>query len=223
MHQEQEAAFRDTIQALDEVGILQHVMVIGSWAEYLFPVLFDTHFIPNIRTRDVDFFYRNISFPIEKVPLISKLKEYGFLYSEDPYTKVSKFYKEGLLELEFLTRVLGSGGKDSYPIRALGIQSEGLREINIFYDFACAIVWKGYKITIPEPSAYVLQKIISNPDRVPAGKKQKDIGAVKELMVHIHQSTDHMNKLKEIYDSLSSKQLAIIDEVASENYIELFR
>ncbi len=30
MHREQEAAFWETIQALGEVGILQHVMVIGS-------------------------------------------------------------------------------------------------------------------------------------------------------------------------------------------------
>ena len=189
----------------------------------MFPVLFDTHFIPNIRTRDVDFFYRNISIPTEKVPLISKLKEHGFLYSEDPYTRVSRFYKEGLLEVEFLTRVLGSGEKGPYPIRALGIQSEGLREINIFYDFACEVERKGYKITIPEPSAYVLQKIMTNPERMPASKKQKDIGAVKELLVHIQQSNDHRSKLKEVYDRLSEKQRSTVHKVASENYIELFR
>ena len=54
-------AFWETIKAFDELKILQHVMVIGSWAEYLFPPLFDSKFIPNIRTRDVDFFYRNIN------------------------------------------------------------------------------------------------------------------------------------------------------------------
>jgi hypothetical protein len=222
MHQEQEAAFWESIQTLDEVGILQHVMVIGSWAEYLFSDLFDTQYIPNIRTRDVDFFYRNISIPVEKVPLISKLKEHGFLYSEDPYTRVSRFYKEGLLELEFLTRVLGSGAKGSNTIQALGIQSEGLRELNILYDFACEIERNGYKVIVPEPSAYVIQKIIANPNRVPANKKQKDIDAVKELLFHIQQSTEHMYKLKEVYDSLSLKQRTTVHKVASKNYIELF-
>ena len=42
------------------------VMIIGSWAEYFYPLLFKTDFIPNIRTRDVDFFYRNINIPKEK-------------------------------------------------------------------------------------------------------------------------------------------------------------
>ncbi len=42
--------------------------------------------------------------------------EYGFVYSEDPYAEVAKLYKEDLLELKFLTRVIGSGGKSAYPI-----------------------------------------------------------------------------------------------------------
>ncbi|MEF9916899.1 MAG: GSU2403 family nucleotidyltransferase fold protein [Lachnospiraceae bacterium] len=222
MDKRQEDAFWETIKVFDELKILQHVMVIGSWAEYLFPPLFDSNFIPNIRTRDVDFFYRNINIPNKKIPLIDKLKEYGFVYSEEPYSEVAKFYKEDLLELEFLTRVIGSGGKSSYPIRALGIKSEGLRVINILADYACEIERNGYKLIIPEPAVYVIQKILTNPTRVPKGKRQKDIMAVEELLVHIKQSEYHMNKLKEIYSILSKKELAIVAKVTEENFIELF-
>ena len=35
MRKEQEAAFGLTIKAFKEIGLLQHVMIIGSWAEYL--------------------------------------------------------------------------------------------------------------------------------------------------------------------------------------------
>ena len=59
MRKEQEAAF----WLIKEIGLLQHVMIIGSWAEYLFPSLFETDFMPNLKTRDVDFFYRNINIP----------------------------------------------------------------------------------------------------------------------------------------------------------------
>ncbi len=222
MEKRQEDAFWETIKALDELNILQHVMVIGSWAEYLFPPLFDTVFIPNIRTRDVDFFYRNINIPNEKVPLISKMKEYGFVYSEDPYSEVSKFYKEDLLELEFLTRVMGSGAKNPYHIRSLGIKSEGLRVINILADYACEIEQNGYKLIVPEPAVYVIQKILTNPTRVPSSKKQKDIMAVEEILVHIKQSEYHMDKLKEVYNNLSKKQLAIVEDVTKKNFIELF-
>ncbi|MFI3171691.1 MAG: GSU2403 family nucleotidyltransferase fold protein [Eubacteriales bacterium] len=222
MEKRQEEAFWDTIKVFDELGILEHIMIIGSWAEYLFPPLFDTDFIPNIRTRDVDFFYRNINIPKVKVPLIEKLKEYGFTHSADPYREVSKFYKEELLELEFLTRVMGKGSRTTYNISALGIKSEGLRDINILSDYACEIECRGYKLIIPEPSVYVIQKILTNPHREPATKKKKDIYAIEEILIHIHQSQYHMDKLREIYSILTKKQLAIVEKVIKENHIELF-
>ncbi len=42
MTKEQENAFWQTIKAFKDIGLLQHVMVIGSWAEYLYPSLFET-------------------------------------------------------------------------------------------------------------------------------------------------------------------------------------
>lgn len=222
MDKRQEDAFWSIIKALDELDILQHVMIIGSWAEYLYPPLFETDFVPNLRTRDVDFFYRNINLPKEKIPLIGKLKEYGFLYDENPYSAVAKFYKEDLLELEFLTRVLGSGGKSIYTIKPLGIKSEGLREINILSDYACEVERNGYTIIVPEPAVYVMQKILTNPTRVPRNKREKDIVAIEELLIHIKQSKIHMNKLEEIYNTLSKKQLSIVKKVTEENFITLF-
>lgn len=210
MNKQQEDAFWDIIKAFDELGLLQHIMVIGSWAEYLYPPLFKTDFVPNVRTRDVDFFYCNINVPREKLPLIDKLKEYGFLHDIDHDSEVSRFYKEDLLELEFLTRALGSAGQSIYPIRALGIKSEGLRIINILADYACEIEANGYKITVPEPSVYVIQKILANPTRIPKSKREKDMFAVNEILEHIIQSDYHMTKLKEICSSLTKKQTKTI-------------
>lgn len=222
MDKRQEEAFWETIKVLDELAIIGHVMIIGSWAEYLYPPLFESKFIPNIRTRDVDFFYKNINVPREKIPFIKKMAEYGFVYAEDPYTEVSKFYKEDLLELEFLTRVMGSGAKSTYLIRALGIKSEGLRVVNILADFAVEVERNGYKLLVPEPSVYVIQKLLTNSTRVPQSKKQKDIMAIEELLVHIKQSEYHRNKLQEIYKILTKKQLETMQKVLEENFIELF-
>lgn len=82
MRKEQEEAFWQTIKAFKEIGLLQHVMIIGSWVEYLFPSLFDTDFMPNLKTRDVDFFYKNINIPKEKINIVQKLKEIGYVYKE---------------------------------------------------------------------------------------------------------------------------------------------
>ncbi|WP_297644700.1 GSU2403 family nucleotidyltransferase fold protein [uncultured Treponema sp.] len=224
MRKEQEEAFWQTIKAFDEIGLLSHVMIIGSWAEYLFPPLFKTDFMPNLRTRDVDFFYRNINIPKEKINVVQKLKSIGYVYDE--VDGISRFYKEDLLELEFLTRVLGAGTDGKVEIKPLGITSEGLRAINILSDFAreiesTATDGENYTLIIPEPSAYVIQKILTNPDREPREKRAKDISAVKELLYHIGKSTEHKIKFSEVYKRLSAEQLKIIKQVCEENQIVL--
>lgn len=224
MRKEQEEAFWQTIKAFKEIGLLQHVMIIGSWAEYLFPTLFETDFMPNLKTRDVDFFYRNINIPKEKINVVQKLKDIGYVYDE--VDGISRFYKEDLLELEFLTRVLGSGTDGKMNIKPLGITSEGLRVINILSDFAREVKITGtdnetYPLIIPEPAVYVIQKILTNPIREPPEKKAKDIVAVKELLYHIEKSSEHKTKLNEVYKTLSAKQLKTLNLVCKENQIIL--
>ncbi|MBQ9539162.1 MAG: hypothetical protein IJU95_07810 [Treponema sp.] len=225
MTREQETAFWNTIQAFKELGILSNIMIIGSWAEYFYTDLFKTDFYPNIRTRDVDFFYRNINIPKEKVPLVRRLEEIGYVYDE--VDGVSRFYKDDFLELEFLTRILGAGTEGKVQIKPLGITSEGLRVINILSNFACIVPKRladgiEYEITVPEPAVYVIQKILTNPTRQPEEKKLKVISAVKELLYHIKKDRRHYEKLLEVYGTLSKKQLKTIESVCSQHEIKLF-
>lgn len=221
MNREQKQAFWDTIKVLSELDILPHIMLIGSWAEYLYASLFETDFDPNIRTRDVDFFYRNLNMPNKPIRFVETMKRNGFLYDVDMVSEVARFYKEDLLEVEFLTKVIGSGAQSSYLIRALGIKAEGLRIINILDDFATDVTKNGYTIIVPLPSAYVIQKLLANPTRVPANKKEKDIAAVVNLLEHIKASEKHRQDLERVLAALTSKQLKVLDDVTKANRIVL--
>lgn len=221
MNKEQEQAFWDTIKVLHDLDILPHIMLIGSWAEYLFSSLFETDFDPNIRTRDIDFFYRNLNMPNKPIQFVEAMKKSGFLYEVDMVSEVARFYKEDLLEIEFLTKVIGSGAQPSYLIRALGIKAEGHRVINILDDFAAEVTKNGYTVTVPLPSAYVIQKILANPTRVPASKREKDIAAVINLLDHIKASEKHRLDLQRVIASLTPKQRKILDSVTQANHIEL--
>lgn len=225
MTKEQETAFWQTLKAFKEIGLLKHVMIIGSWAEYLYPALFETDFIPNLKTRDIDFFYKNINLPKEKIPVIEKLKEIGYIYDE--YDGISRFYKDDFLELEFLTRVLGAGTECRMEIKPLGIISEGLRVLNILacYPRELEVIspdGTDFCITVPEPAVYAVQKILTNPIRNPPEKKTKDIVAVKEILYHIEKSQEHLSKLQEVFNSLSKKQICILKQVCLENDINSF-
>ena len=221
MNREQEQAFWETIKVLHELDILPHIMLIGSWAEYLYPLLFESEFEPNIRTRDIDFFYRNLKLPDKPIRFVEAMKQNGFLYDVDRISEIAKFYKEDLLEIEFLTKVIGSGAQSSYLIRALGIKAEGLRIINILDDFATEVTQNGYTVIVPLPSAYIIQKLLANPTRVPANKKEKDIAAVVNLLEHIKASEKHRQDLHHVIDSLTVKQRKILDAVTKQYHIQL--
>ncbi len=221
MNQEQQQAFWDTIETLHELDILPYIMLIGSWAEFLYPYLFDSEFEPNIRTRDVDFFYRNLKLPDKPVRFVEAMKQNGFLYQVDTISEVARFYKEDLLEIEFLTKVIGSGSQSVYLIKGLGIKAEGLRIINILDDYATEVTCNGYTITVPLPAAYVVQKLLANPTRVPASKKEKDIASVINLLDHINASEQHRKDLNLVLSGLTEKQRSVLDKVVKENDIKL--
>ena len=109
MDTQQEDVFWETINTFDNVGLLRYVMIIGSWAEYIYSYYFMSDFTPSLRTTDLDLIYKNIRKPQRQINIISKLTQNGFVYKEDFLTGVGKFFKEGILEIEFLTRSIGKG------------------------------------------------------------------------------------------------------------------
>ena len=214
MLKEQREAFWDALEVFEQEGLLPYVMLIGSWAEFIYQFYFKSEFTPNLKTRDVDFLYLNLNRPKNDINLFKGLREKGFTYREDTLSGVGKFIKGDLLELEFITRVLGKGQR-IYKIPSIGIEAEGLRIVNMLADYPLELECRDYIIIVPEPEAYVLQKLLTNPVRVPPGKKEKDIQAVRELLKHIN-----VKRLRQIFDKLPEKNQKAINSVCAEHYIE---
>jgi len=211
---EQQVAFWDMIDVFDKEGLLPYVMLIGSWAEYIYAYYFKSDFTPNLKTRDVDFLYPNLNRPKESTINISKsMKEKGFIYREDYLSGVGKFVKEDLLELEFITRVFGKG-QSINEIPSLRIKAEGLRVVNMLADYPLELECNDYIITVPEPEAYILQKLLTNPTRTPESKKEKDIQAVRELLRYVN-----MDRLRQIFEKMSKREQLIVAEVKEEHFI----
>ena len=219
MDSKQEKVFWETINTFDNEGLLKHVMIIGSWAEYIYSYYFSSDFIPNLRTTDLDFLYKNIRQPQHKINIISKLSQSGFVYKEDFLTGVGKFFKEGVLEIEFLTRSIGRGN-DTVNIKSIGINAESLREVNMLADYPLELECGEHIVTVPEPAAYILQKLYINPKRK-EDKQKKDIRAIRELLAHIKSNEYENARLEFILGGLHKKHKKIVLKVAAENYLEL--
>ena len=211
----QQLAFWDTISIFRNEGLLPYVMLIGSWAEYIFQHHLATGYQANLKTRDVDFLYPNLNRPQnQQIRIVERMEEKGFIYVVDRLSGVGKFIKEDYLELEFITRVLGEG-QPVNKIPSLNIKAEGLREVNMLARYPLAVECNGFSITVPEPEAYILQKLFAYPTRKPEYKKEKDIQSVKELLRHIN-----IDRLKRIYSDMPKKSQKTISKTKAEHFIE---
>lgn len=64
---EQQQAFLKVLDLVEEAGCIDHVILVGSWAEFTYreaEVL--PGFCPNIKTMDVDFLVRNYGDPARR-------------------------------------------------------------------------------------------------------------------------------------------------------------
>ncbi len=69
----QKESFRLALEALKETGLLPHVLVIGSWADYLYQETDpESGFVKHLQTRDLDLFLENLSCIGVKPALLNK-------------------------------------------------------------------------------------------------------------------------------------------------------
>ena len=71
---------------------------------------------------------------------------------------------------------------------------------------------------VPEPEAYIIQKLIINPIRATEEKREKDMRGVDVLLRHING-----DRLRNIYDNLPKKDRRVVDVVCESNSIRFRR
>lgn len=211
-----EEIFWDLIGILGKTGFLPHVMIIGSWAEFLYAEYYQEGFHPNLRTHDIDVFYTNPFFELDNAEkLRSSLSDGGFLFYDMPGIG-SSFIKEGM-EVEFLLSSLGGSGISEIP--CTGIFAEKLDDLDMLVPML--IDAKGYTVQVPTPFSYIAHKLLINPKRRPESKRPKDIEAVRELVAFIRSDQTELELFRVYLAELPSKRLSVIRNVARANSIEL--
>jgi len=218
MSQEQEKVFWEIIDTFSSEGLLPYVMLIGSWAEYAYQDYLESGFKKILMTTDVDFLYKNLNRPTNRrIDITNALLERGFKYSQNRITGVTKFTREGILDLEFLVRVLGKGNPQHVKIPSLNIVGIGLRDVNMLASYQITVDIRGYAIILPEPEIYVLHKILISSKRLKEEKREKDLQSARELIPHIDKE-----RMQMMFDKLFKKQQKAIEEACEKNYIRLW-
>jgi len=211
--------FWETINVLGKNRVLEHIVLIGSWAEYIYEESgYLRNFEANLKTRDIDFLIKNINKPREGINIIEILEKEGFETSIDYISGIFKFFKGKDLEIEFIVREIGKGQAEPYDVPSFGIKAEGLRHIDLLLRNITIIKIKNIMITVPTPQAYLLQKIIINNQR--KNKTDKDYLGIENLLENIKSSDLESRKLKDLYAKMSKKQKKIINRFLNDNLLE---
>ena len=197
-------AFWKFIKLLHDNDLLEHVIVIGSWCEYIYAqggVLPD--YSAMIRTLDIDFLVKNKRKPTEKVNLSTIAQENGYIVDYDVMNETTKIYTPDLMEIEFLIEQKGSG-VDPVIQTNLGVNAQALHHVGMLKQHTITVPLFDMNITVPTPEAYAVHKVVINESR---GKKsEKDMNAVQNILSYLNRE-----RLNVVIESLTKKERAIAE------------
>lgn len=198
------------IKLLSDNDLLQHVILVGSWAEYIYKKtdVLPEGYDPLIRTRDVDFLLKNMRKPTPPVSLIALAREEGYLVNEDRLNNTTKFLKNDF-EVEFLIEQKGAGTMPTLYTN-LGVTAQALRHMNILSSNTMNVRYLEFDITLPCPEAYAIHKIIINSER--KRKAEKDLKAILNIWGYLD-----AEKIAEIQEKLTKKERQVFKAFLTEH------
>ena len=210
------------LKELQEKGVLDGLVVVGSWCQYYYRILFDSApEIPLLRTLDVDFLVPNPSKFKTSVDVSALLNLHGFDSDFDYNTGLVKYVHPDL-EIQFLTPALGRAKDTPYEIKQLNINAESLTYMKMLQDYKFSMTHNGLTLWLPEPEAYTLHKILISFKRKDPAKKEKDLMAAKSIGELCLDYETRGERLKIIYAQLPKKWQRTISGVLKELSPEIF-
>jgi hypothetical protein len=193
------------IKLLNDNQLLDHIILIGSWAEYVYAqsgIL--QGYSANLRTLDIDFLIKNMRIPQQAVNIPALAKEMGYTVAQDVLEGTTKIYTPDLMEIEFLIAQKGKGDRRVMKT-SMGVYAQALRHLSPMLNNTIAIELFDFSITVPSPESYVIHKMIINKDR--GVKKEKDQETINSLFPYLDSEQFNM-----IVGQLTLKESKLVNE-----------
>lgn len=209
---EQQKEVLRLLKVLHDNNVLDHVVLVGSWAEYIYAiggVL--PGFTANLRTVDVDFLVKNLRRPTAPIDVASLIREENYEIAHDVLLGTTKFFSTNCsLEVEFLIPKRGSGSEQVLQTN-LGVVAQSLWHMTAVVNNAITANVLGMKVQVPCPEIYVLTKMIINDVRSPE-KQLKDARSIQKLLPYLD-----YDKFAALFDSSTKKEKNSIHKFIQKN------
>ena len=203
MNDQQRLVYR-LFRSLEGAGVLDHVVLIGSWCLLAYKHYFaGVPFEPGIRTRDIDLLVPTplrLKQPVDMEEILGPL---GFVLRRGGEKGYMQFVHAELM-LEFIVPERGRGSEKPYDLRALGINAQPLR----YMDFLCKDVLQlpfgGLDVSVPHPARFVLLKLIVSGRRQKPVKRENDLRQAAQVFRALVASRQP-EKLREAFAAMPKK------------------
>jgi hypothetical protein len=210
--------FHNILSELEKAGVLKNLILIGGWCQKLYRIYFDNPAeLSALRTADIDFL---IPLPIQiekKVNLPAVFSRLGF----DEVFSTSTGYRKYVhpdLEIEFLVAEVGRAKDKPFPVKMLNINAQRLRYLDILQRDPIIIDVNDIKVTIADPCAFVINKLITSTRRKNMQKREKDLTTAIELGEYLL-NNKYQNRIRLIFNGLHpriKKKIMQIIKIKSE-------
>ncbi len=218
---EQFKIFRQVLLKFQAQGILQDIMLIGSWCLYFYQIEFDKSAqIQRVRTMDLDFLVPANKKISKEVDVPEILKQMGFIPTFNRSTGLV-VYDHPDLRVEFLIPELGRGSDKPKTIEKLNIKAQSLRYLNLLMDYPRIISDDELHVKVPEPAIYALHKLIVSSRRKDAVKRDKDLEAATNLLDFLFTRPNEVSRIKSILRTLPKKWVKTILSVSEKHFPRL--
>ncbi len=171
--QKKYALFLKVLKRFYDVGILDEIILVGSWCMYFYKDYFSTgRYSPSIRTKDIDFL---VPLPIKSknnIDIVEILKGEGFVVTFDNSGYMRLEHPE--IMIEFLVAEKGRGTDEPYPLPHLGVNAQALRFLGFLVQNTIVIESDGLTMRVPHPAAFGLHKLIISNRRKTQEKSLKE-------------------------------------------------
>ena len=184
MEKKQSELCLEILRRFHKAGILDDLILIGSWCVYFYKEYFNnTPYIDQttIRTRDIDFLIDKPAKLKHAVNIPELLKDLGFVTifkGREGYLKLD----HPDLMLEFLVPEKGKSIDKPVPLTKLGMNAVALRFLNMLTENIIKIKVEDFNISVPHPVNFALHKLIIFQRRLKEDKAAKDRNVAIEIL-----------------------------------------
>lgn len=194
------------IRRFHDAGILNDLILIGSWCAYFYQDYFKgTPYADrlNIKTRDIDFLIDSPSRIKHSVNIPELLADLGFVIIFKGRKGYIKLEHPDLL-LEFLVPEKGRTSDKPHQLPQLGINATPLRFLNFLSANTLKVKMDQFQITVPHPANFALHKLIIFQRRSIEEKAEKDRRIAIEILQALIKKGDS-SVIRRVFDSIPQK------------------